>query len=200
MNRMPWNYRLGSRVMADRSDVPRPPPRRALALACALLAASHEPPFTAHVKKVVDGDSLHRLGLRVRMKWGSGCSGSILPKAISRTATARARRSPAWWPDAKSLAQPVDRDELRAHRRARLHRRARRERRPSCCARGRGWVYRRYTDDAKLLALESEAARRIAACGDSKAPRRFLPGLAPRQENDGRGRVLARREAQLLAR
>lgn len=126
----------------------------ALALACALLAASHEPPFTAHVKKVVDGDSLfvsfagsHEVEVRlfgIDSPEGDQPYGNRAREALAGLVAGR-----------EITVQPVDRDSYgRTVARVSV---GERDVNAELVRAGAAWVYRRYTDDAKLLALESEA-------------------------------------------
>jgi endonuclease YncB( thermonuclease family) len=126
----------------------------ALALACALLAASHEPPFTAHVKSVVDGDSLfvsiapsHEVEVRL---FGIDCPEGDQPYGN------QAREALAGLVSGREVrVEPVDRDSYgRTVARISV---GERDVNAELVRAGAAWVYRRYTDDPKLIALESEA-------------------------------------------
>ena len=143
----------------------RPASAVALALACALLAASrHEPPFTARVKSVVDGDSLnvsiapaHEVEVRlfgIDSPEGDQPYGDRAREALADLVAGR-----------EVTVTPVDRDSYgRTVARVSV---GERDVNAELVRAGAAWVYRKYTDDPKLIALESEA----------RAARRGLWGL-----------------------
>ena len=136
----------------------------ALALACALLAASHEPPFTAHVESVVDGDSLfvaiapaHEVEVRL---FGIDCPEGDQPYGDQARAALTGLVS-----GRDVTVAPVDRDSYgRTVARISV---GERDVNAELVRAGAAWVYLKYTQDPKLIALESEA----------RAARRGLWGL-----------------------
>ena len=137
----------------------------AFALACALLAASHEPPFTARVKSIVDGDSLyvsitpsHEVEVRL---FGIDCPEGDQPygeqarEALTGLVSGHEVR-----------VEPVDRDSYgRTVARISV---GGRDVNAELVRAGAAWVYRKYTQDPKLIAFEAEA----------RAAHRGLWGLA----------------------
>jgi endonuclease YncB( thermonuclease family) len=122
----------------------------ALALACALLAASPEPAFTARVRSVADGDSLVvSPDVRVRLfgidsPEGDQPYGDRARAELSRLVAGRV-----------VTVTPVDRDDYgRVVARVSV---GERDVNAELVRAGAAWVYRRYTDDPMLLAAEAEA-------------------------------------------
>lgn len=137
----------------------------ALALACALLAASPEPPFTARVKSIVDGDTLvvsreQSLEVRVRL-FGIDCPEGDQPYGD------RARAELAELVKGREVrVEPTDRDDWgRTVARISV---GGLDVNAELVRAGAAWVFLRYSHDPKLIALESEA----------RAAHRGLWGLA----------------------
>jgi endonuclease YncB( thermonuclease family) len=123
-------------------------------IACALLAASHEPPFTAHVKSVVDGDTLvvsrdQPLEVRIRL-FGIDSPEGDQPYGD------RARAELAELVKGREVrVEPVDRDDWgRTVARVSV---GELDVNAELVRAGAAWVFLRYTHDPKLIALESEA-------------------------------------------
>jgi endonuclease YncB( thermonuclease family) len=126
----------------------------ALALACVLLAASHEPPFAGRVRSVVDGDSL-LVSLAPSRDVEVRLFGIDSPEGDQPYGN-RAREALAGLVAGREVTvTPVDRDSYgRTVARVSV---GEREVNTELVRAGAAWVYRKYTDDPLLLAAETEA-------------------------------------------
>ena len=147
-------------------------------VACALLAASHDPPFTARVKSVVDGDTLvvsrePSLEVRIRL-FGIDCPEGDQPYGD------RARAELAEWVQGREVrVEPTDRDDWgRTVARISV---GEIDVNAELVRSGAAWVFLRYKHDPKLIALESEARAAHRGLWGSQSPFPRGTGDTPRR-------------------